>query len=104
MKIDYSKAYNHRLIYEAKLCFSDGYDKLGKYRTRANKGRGFYSRIILSVQHNGTFLPNFVHFYRMRFHKIQHNIPIFGNFFGAATIQERPLLVWVRYRNNTIEN
>ena len=32
------------------------------YCIRANKGRGFYSKIISSVQYNGTFLPNFVYF------------------------------------------
>ena len=66
------------------------------YRTRANKGRGFYSKNILSVQHNGTFWPNFVYFYYIWLHKIQHNVPIFGKFLGAATIQERPLLAQVR--------
>ena len=60
--------------------YKHGSEILSIYRTCANKGSGLYSKNILSVQHNGTFLPNFVYFYNIWLHKIQHNIPIFGKF------------------------
>ena len=33
----------------------------------------------------------------MLYKKVQHNAPIFGNFLGAAIIQERSLMAWVWY-------
>ena len=57
-----------------------------KYHTCANKGRGFYSKNIFSFLHKDTFWPNFVYFYYTLMYKIQKNVPILGNFPGAATI------------------
>ena len=75
------------------LQFSFNFDK---YRTRANKGRGFYSKNIFSALHNGAFSQNFVYICCTQLHKIVQNAPIFGIVQGAATIQERPLLTWVQ--------
>ena len=38
------------------------------YRIRVNKGRSFYSKIIVSAHHNGAFSQNFVYIHYVRLH------------------------------------
>ena len=39
------------------------------YRTRANKGRGFYSKIVFSILHNGVFQQFFLYSWYARLHE-----------------------------------
>ena len=66
------------------------------YRTRANKGRGFKSKLLFDTMHYGPFyrnLSNFTTFICTKFGKTHLFLAISK---GAATIQERPLLVRIR--------
>ena len=67
------------------------------YRNRANKGRGFNSKIILLTLHNGAFYKLLSIFNLCYCTKILYNTSTLGIYMGAAIIQERPLLARVRY-------
>ena len=72
--------------------------KITIYRTRAKKGRSFYSKIIFSVIHNDAFCQTLSIFTIHHCSKFRKNASILGIFLDAATVQERPLLARVRYR------
>ena len=67
-----------------------------KYRTRTNKGQGFNLKIIFYPIHIGAIHRNWPFFYYTSSHEIHYNVSTLGNFKGAATTIERPLLAWVR--------
>ena len=65
------------------------------YRTRAN-----YADSIKKLFFYSSTIMNFVKFCLSILYKTvqkSEKMPIFGFFQGAATIQERPLLAWLRY-------
>ena len=77
-----------QMIFAKKLSLSwksEVKSKVLRYRTRAKKGRGFYSKIIFSFLQNDAFWQN-----------LDENAPTLGIFLCAAIIQERPLFARVR--------
>ena len=70
------------------------------YRTRTNKGRGFYSKITLFNPTQWCVLQIFVYLYYTLLQKNSMKSTYFGTFSDAVTIQEHLLLarVWYMYK------